>query len=478
MDMVFYNKRNRMEILEVTQVTPTFNSPKSTTEFRLPLTFSDIIWFKFPPVERLFFYQFDELTPACFNSVILPKLKRSLSLTLVHYLPLAGNLKWPPNEPKPIILYTPNDGVSLTVAHSDADFNILSSDGVYDAAELHPLKPDLVISDVSASAIALQVTLFPNKGFCIGITAHHAVLDGQTTTMFIKSWAYICKQGNDENSPLPPELTPVFDRSVLKGPDGLDMLYLNQWLASSWSDSDTSKKSLKIMTSAGGGGAASDLVRATFEITREDFKKLRERVLSKLSDSAKEVHLSTFVLSFAYVATCMMKARRDGDRKVAFAFTADCRPRLNPPVSQNYFGNCNRPKIEVAKARDFLDENGFVFAVQKTSGMVKALTERWVLEGMEKMLSYCFDVLKEASESKLQIISVAGSPRFGVYGIDFGWGKPQKVVVVSIDKSGAISMAESRDGSGGVEIGLALNKHEMNNFSWLFPRYVKREGLF
>ncbi|KAL1059648.1 hypothetical protein V6Z11_1Z020300 [Gossypium hirsutum] len=375
MDMVFYNKRNRMEILEVTQVTPTFNSPKSTTEFRLPLTFSDIIWFKFPPVERLFFYQFDELTPACFNSVILPKLKRSLSLTLVHYLPLAGNLKWPPNEPKPIILYTPNDGVSLTVAHSDADFNILSSDG--------------------------SMTL-------LRITAHHAVLDGQTTTMFIKSWAYICKQGNDENSPLPPELTPVFDRSVLKGPDGLDMLYLNQWLASSWSDSDTSKKSLKIMTSAGGGGAASDLVRAT------------ERVLSKLSDSAKEVHLSTFVLSFAYVATCMMKARRDGDRKVAFAFTADCRPRLNPPVSQNYFGNCNRPKIEVAKARDFLDENGFVFAVQKTSGMVKALTERWVLEGMEKMLSYS------------SIISVAGSPRFGVYGIDFGWGKPQKVVVVPL----------------------------------------------
>ncbi|KAG4140021.1 hypothetical protein ERO13_D07G230700v2 [Gossypium hirsutum] len=461
-----------MEILEVTQVAPISNSPESTTEFRLPLTFSDIFWFKLPPVERLFFYQLDELTPACFNSVILPKLKRSLSLTLVHYLPLAGNLKWPPNEPKPIILYTPNDGVSLTVAHSDADFNILSSDGVYDAAELHPLKPDLVTSDVSASAIAMQVTLFPNKGFCIGITAHHAVLDCQTTTMFIKSWAHICKQGNEENSPLPPELTPFFDRSVVKGPDGLDMLYLNQWLASSGSDSDTSKKSLKITTSAG-GGAASDLVRATFEITREDLKKLRERVLPKLPASGKEVHLSTFVLWFAYVTTCMVKARGgDGDRKVAFAFTADCRPLLNPLVSQNYFGNCNRPKFVMAKARDFLDENGFVFAVQKASGMVKDLMERWVLEGMEKILSYSLDVLKEASESNLQIITVAGSPRFGVYGTDFGWGKPHKVVIVSIEKNGAISMAESRDGSGGVEIGLTLHKHEMNNFSWLFPRCV------
>ncbi|TYH64500.1 hypothetical protein ES332_D07G271300v1 [Gossypium tomentosum] len=412
-----------MEILEVTQVAPISNSPESTTEFRLPLTFSDIFWFKLPPVERLFFYQLDELTPACFNSVILPKLKRSHSLTLVHYLPLAGNLKWPPNEPKPIILYTPNDGVSLTVAHSDADFNILSSDGVYDAAELHPLKPDLVTSDVSASAIAVQVTLFPNKGFCIGITAHHAVLDGQTTTM-----------------------------SVVKGPDGLDMLYLNQWLASSGSDSDTSKKSLKITTSAG-GGAASDLVRATFEITREDLKKLRERVLPKLPASGKEVHLSTFVLWFAYVTTCMVKARGgDGDRKVAFAFTADFRPLLNPPVSQNYFGNCNRPKFVMAKARDFLDENGFVFAVQKASGMVKDLMERWVLEGMEKILSYSLDVLKEASESNLQIITVAGSPRFGVYGTDFGWGKPHKVVIVSIEKNGAISMAESRDGSGGLKL--------------------------
>ncbi|KAE8706753.1 putative HXXXD-type acyl-transferase family protein [Hibiscus syriacus] len=426
-----------MKIFEVTRVTPPSNSPESATELCLPLTFYDLYWFKFPPVERLFFNQLNELTPACFNSVILPKLKRSLSLTLLHYLPVASNLKWPPDQPKPVVLYTPNDGVPLTVAESSADFNLLSSNGIHDAVELHPFKPELITSDASTSTIALQITLFPNIGFCIGITAHHVVLDGKTATMFIKSWAYICNEGNQDNSTLPLELTPFFDRSVLKGPDGLDMLYLDQWLAMSGSDSN--KKSLKITT---------------------------------IPDTGKDLHLSTFVLTYAYVTTCMVKARGgDGDGSV-LGFVVDCRSRLNPPVPENYFGNCNRGAFEVAKARDFLGEQGFVYAVEKVSGMVQALMEKGVLEGIENNLVISLDIFKQMAESEVQVITVAGSPRFGVYGTDFGWGKPLKVVIVSIDKSEAFSMAESRDGTGGVEVGVALKKHDMEKFSSLFLKHV------
>ncbi|KAK8607154.1 hypothetical protein V6N13_052898 [Hibiscus sabdariffa] len=449
-----------MKILEVTRVNPFSNSPESATELCLPLTLFDLFWFKLHPVERLFFYRLNDLTPAFFNSVILPKLKRSLSLTLLHYLPLAGNLKWPPGQPKPAILYTPNDGVPLTVAESNADFNLLSGNGIHDAFGLHPLKPELITSDDSASTLALQITLFPNMGFCIGITAHHAVLDGRTTTVFIKSWAYIC---NQDNSPLPPELTPFFDRSLLKGPDGVDMLYLNQWLA-------MSGKSLKLTTTAGEGP---DPVRATFEITRDGFNKLRERVLSEVADGGTQLHLSTFVLTYAHVATCKVKARGgDGDRGVILGFTVDCRRRLNPPVPENYLGNCNTGMYEFVKARDFLGEDGFVCAVQKVSGMVKVLKERGVLEGIERKLSDTFDLIKEQPDSKIQIISVAGSPIFGVYGSDFGWGKPQKVEIVSIEEYEAFSMAESRDGSGGVEVGLALQRHEMETFSSLFLKHI------
>ncbi|KAL3596925.1 hypothetical protein D5086_008562 [Populus alba] len=184
---------NQVNTIDVCQVTPYFDSSESATELSLPLTFSDIIWLRFHPVERIFFYKLTESTPTFFNSVILPNLKHSLSHTLLQFLPLAGNLIWPPQAIKPIILYTPDDGVQLTIAESTADFHLLSGNEVHGAADSRPYIPELPVTDSKASAIALKITLFPNHGFCIGISAHHAVLDGKSSTMFIKAWAHLCK---------------------------------------------------------------------------------------------------------------------------------------------------------------------------------------------------------------------------------------------------------------------------------------------
>ncbi|KAK9117685.1 hypothetical protein Sjap_016632 [Stephania japonica] len=57
--------------------------------------------------------------------------------------------------------------------------------------------------------------------------------------------------------------------------------------------------------------------------------------------------------------------------------------------------------------------------------------------------------------SGAKVLSVAGLPKFKVYETDFGWGRPKKVEVVSIEDSGAISLSESRDddiNGGGVEV--------------------------
>lgn len=66
-------------------------------------------------------------------------------------------------------------------------------------------------------------------------------------------------------------------------------------------------------------------------------------------------------------------------------------------------------------------------------------------------------------------VSVAGSPRYGVYETDFGWGEPVRVELVSIEKTpGTVSLAESPDGDGGVEVGVVLPPHAMEAFASCF----------
>ncbi|KAJ4707291.1 Phenolic glucoside malonyltransferase [Melia azedarach] len=433
-----------VKILEVTKITPFTNA---ISEFSLPLTYFDTYWLKFPPVERLFFYEItdQQLTIDLFNSVILPKLNHSLSLTLLPYLPLAGNLMWPEDAPEPAIYYFENDGVSVTFAESNADFNILSGNGIRGALDLHPLTPQLSISDDKAAVIAIQVTLFPNQGFCIGISTHHAVLDGKSSTMFMKSWAYVCKQlANEESPDLLPEFTPCFDRSLIKDPEGLNVVYANHWLQT-FPDSDSSpnRRSLKILPFP---KPNSNLVRATFELTREGIKKLRNKVLSLIDKNegrqAKELHLSTYVLTSAYVYVCLVKAKAE---------------------------ESNTGHGTEVKASDFMEENGVALVAEKLSDLINGL-KGGVIEGSEDKIK----TLMRAFNLGLTFLSVAGSNRFDVYWSDFGWGKPKKVEIVSIERTGAFSMAESRDGGGGgVEIGIVLQKPQMEVFAASFVDGLK-----
>ncbi|KAJ7954391.1 Phenolic glucoside malonyltransferase [Quillaja saponaria] len=217
-----------IRVVEVCQIAaPPETRSNSEISKSLPLTFFDILWLRLPPVQRLYFYEFSHSTTTFFHSVV-PKLKHSLSLTLHHFLPLTGNLVWPRESPKPIISYNPGDSVSFTIAESDASFIHLSGTDLCEATEIHPLIPQLAISHEKASVLTLQLTLLPKSGFSIGITIHHAVLDGKTSTSFMKTWANICKL-QDSSLSLLPDLIPFYDRSVIKDPNRIEAEYIQEW---------------------------------------------------------------------------------------------------------------------------------------------------------------------------------------------------------------------------------------------------------
>ncbi|KAF5961482.1 hypothetical protein HYC85_002691 [Camellia sinensis] len=136
---------NPVKVLEVCRVVPTPSSPDSAARPIFLLLSST-----FPPVQRIFFYKTSHSTTT-FSEIVLPKLKHSLSLTLQHYLPLAGNLTWSPDSDKPIIQYVEgHDAISLTIAVSEAEsFYLLSGDSFREAKEFHHYLPQLVASHTS-----------------------------------------------------------------------------------------------------------------------------------------------------------------------------------------------------------------------------------------------------------------------------------------------------------------------------------------
>ncbi|CAI0452083.1 unnamed protein product [Linum tenue] len=168
----------------------------------LPITFFDVMWLNSRPMRRLFFYDFPYPT-LHFTQSILPLLRRSLSLALHRFFPLAGSLVVPPPPQLPFLCFSPaSDSVPLTIAEaeSDVDYDGLVGNQPRDVRELHPLVPEMNPGKVRSEdgarlspLLAVQVTVFPNRGLCIGVQFHHVAADGMAFHGFMKLWAALLR---------------------------------------------------------------------------------------------------------------------------------------------------------------------------------------------------------------------------------------------------------------------------------------------
>ncbi|XP_038893856.1 phenolic glucoside malonyltransferase 1-like [Benincasa hispida] len=456
-----------MKIIEVCKVSPSLEE-STTAPKSLPLTFFDILWIRFPPTQCLFFYKLSS-TGISFVDAVLPNLKSSLALALRYYLPLAGNLVWPQHYAIPTIEFVDGDGVLLTVAEAeiDADFERLSGHGFREVEEYHPLVPKLDVSHDHAAGIALQVTVFGNKGFSIGISNHHAVLDGKTSTSFLKLWARLCHLHVNGGSPIPPiDFMPFYDRSLIDDSRGLAGNFSNAWL----NDEGPNNRSLKLKlpkTTPPPG-----LIRYTLEFSHQNLQKVRQWVMKKRQKENENSHISSFALAYAYLCVCTAKLDGLRDGKLAFGFGADARSRLKPSLPSNYFGNCLSGRACAIERKDLLSEKGILLAIQAISEAVKSLGEE-TLDGIEHFCPFLIASFNDDSPEK--VLSISGSPKFEVYSADFGWGKPKKMEWVSVESSTEISLTDRGNGDGGIEIGLVKEKHEMERLVDLFVKGLRSD---
>ena len=488
----FMAQPNVVEIVEVFKVAPSLAATpdhSSTSPNRLQLTFFDLQWIRLTRFQRLYFYQTSKTTS--FFDSILPRLKDSLSLTLLHFLPLAGNVTWPPTSPKPVVAFAKGDAVSVTVAKSNANFYRLSDstgNELWEATEYHHLLPKLAVSHEKAKVLTIQVTFFPESGgFSIGIVANHGVVDGKSLALFTKSWAHVCRslsshrreKYSDPSPLLAPELKPVYDRTQIKDPAKLEAIFSsNQRLNRSVLPLDPK--------------VAPDSVRGTFRFTRTKIEKLRQSVLMVNEDECSHDrrrrlvprHVSAFSLTCAYTWICLVKAEGLNDDKIVLVFPVDYRSRLDPPIATSYFGNCSGIKFVVVEREALFGKDGFFVAVKAIGDAIRSLDndiDGVLSESENQVLSVICsktnDLQSEndGADAAGRVYSAIESNRFDVYGTDFGWGRPKKVEMATGDGTGGMNFVDSRDGDGGVEIGLVLTRECMETFVSLFSQGLEEK---
>nr|AGT16690.1 hypothetical protein SHCRBa_013_P09_F_220 [Saccharum hybrid cultivar R570] len=195
---------SRVRVLNVTHVRPpeTSNPLPDNDDHAIKISLFDTMFLPYQPMQRLFFYEGDDLPPF---PALLCTLQSSLAATLAVFTPLVGN-------------FAVSKSGDVYAGSSD-DMRRLASDAEHDAEAYAKLVPTLVVSALPARALVVQVTRPADAddggGFgavVVGVSMCHGVGDGQALWEFIRAWAAAARGGSPA---LPGFLLPVFDRAVI-----------------------------------------------------------------------------------------------------------------------------------------------------------------------------------------------------------------------------------------------------------------------
>ncbi|XP_044430260.1 phenolic glucoside malonyltransferase 1-like [Triticum aestivum] len=431
-------------------------------ERSLPLTYMDAMWLHTSPVERVFlFHRAHEHDDDDDAGTLLSNLQDSLSEALRSFYPLAGRLCLTPGTSNRHELhYQPGDGVSFTVAEYDhVGVGELATDEPTELARSAPLVPRL---PEGGAVLALQVNLLRRGGLAVGVTVHHAACDGACSTHFLHTWAWAAASRGATIAPEPP----VIGRTFIRDRDDLYDAFATP---RPYRDRDG-----KLLRSP---DAVVDKLLATFVLSEDLLRNIKGTVAGEAARrglSPLPPPTTSTVATYGFIWHCYYRAKESragggNDDRAYAVFAADHRARLDPPVPATYLGNClglcfatgSKKEITTAGA------GGLLAACSAVAAAIDQATRPRGGDGGWGSWDACLERVVEAYGAGVPL-TLAGSPRFRVYDVDFGFGRPAKVDIVSVARTGAMSVAEGRGGAGGTEVGISLPPDGMRRFRRCF----------
>ncbi|KAF3633751.1 BAHD acyltransferase DCR [Capsicum annuum] len=373
------------------------------------------------------------------------KLKDGLALVLEDFYQLAGKLGKDDEGVFKVEYDDDMDGMEVIVAEAQgieiADFT--DEEGTSKFQDLIPYNKILNLEGLHRPLLAVQLTKLKD-GLSMGLAFNHAVLDGTSTWHFMTSWAQVCSGATAIAVP------PFLDRTKARN----TRVKLN---LSKPSDAPEHAKS----ATNGDVSASVDppLRERVFKFSESAIDQIKSKVNANPPEGSL-TQFSTFQSLSAHVWLAVTRARelKPEDYTVYTVF-ADCRKRVDPPMPESYFGNLIQAIFTVTAA-------GLLMAhpIEFAAGMIqqaivkhdaRAIEERnkeW--ESNPKIFQY--------KDAGVNCVAVGSSPRFKVYEVDFGWGKPEIVRSGSNNRfDGMVYLYPEKNGGKGIDVEISLEANAM-----------------
>ncbi|PON64729.1 Transferase [Parasponia andersonii] len=372
------------------------------------------------------------------------KLKKSLSKALTLFYPLAGRFT------DNYFVQCNDDGVPYFEALvlkrqlSDVIKNPVP-------VELNDLLP-FPIDKFAVLPLGIQLNIFGCGGIAIGVCLSHRIADALSCLEFTRSWMTIAR--GEENKVVPP----TFVSATLFPAKYMVVL-------------DPSYALLKKHT----------IITKLFVFESRKLEVLRAKYVEKTSREnnnphSKQQRFSRFEALSAFLWGRFVAATNlDVGRKFCTIFhPVNIRPRIDPPLPENSFGNyyvyhaCVRfPSSHGVNTTD--EDNEYCYGMaRKIREELRKVDKDFVddLRGVEKSDEY-LDSLKKGSEILARgegtALSLSSLCRFPLYEADFGCGKPAWVSSADRCFENVVALLDNKKGDG-IEAYISLNPEDMARF--------------
>ena len=134
-------------------------------------------------------------------------------------------------------------------------------------------------------------------------------------------------------------------------------------------------------------------------------------------------NISSLQALLAHLWRAVVPSRRsDANREVRCQLVMGTRQRIQPPIPEKYFGNAHLIGNVTTSAGNLL-KHGLGWAALQINKVVASQTTKEVRMNVEHWMKAPKIYKRPGLTSNNKFIAVS-SPRFNVYGNDFGWGRP------------------------------------------------------